>query len=229
MNKLSTKITIAVIAILVILTGAYLYVKKQQHAPVQNITQNQTPTPSPTTTQQSVVVTPQQLSRQDLLKAGVTYQDTELGYEFIAPKDVSYFKTSEQPDIRMINLIYDTESNPKSLTISINPISVPYSNVIPSNLNLMSEVKSYLQPSSRPYTKIEKCNFNNIPCVRVYFKDNPPPSDDIFFVTKNQLMNISLSNSNPQGGNSQAVNNQAAQDYYQKFLSTFKVLPEAGK
>ena len=225
MNKLSTKIIIAIIVILLVAACVYLYVKKQQHVPVQNITQSQTPIPTPTTTQQSAVVTPQQLSRQDLLKAGVTYQDTELGYEFIAPKDVSYFKTSDQPDIRMINLIYDTGSNPKYLTISINPISVAYSNVIPSNLNLMSEIKSYLQPSSRTYTKIENCDFNNIPCVRVYFKDNPSPSDDIFFVIKNQLMNISLSNSNPQDSNSQAADNQAAQDYYQKFLSTFKILP----
>jgi len=207
---------------LVLLLAAGCNSSKQannSNTPTQN-----TNTSTTTTAQNNTLVTPQQLSRQDSLKAGVTYQDTELGYEFIAPSDVSYFK-DELPNYRMISLIDDLGSNPKWLTITINPISVPYSNVIPSNLNLMSEVKSYLQPGSRLYTKIEKCNFNDIPCVRVHFKDNPPPSDDIFFVIKNQLMNISLSNSNPQGGNSQAVNDQAAQDYYQKFLSTFKVLP----
>ncbi len=226
MNKLTIKIILSAIIILAILAGLYRYSINKYRQPVQK-TSKQTNASTTTEAQNKTSVTPQQLGRQDLLKAGVRYQDIELGYEFIAPGDVSYFKTSDQPDIRTIALIDDTGSNPKWLTISIIPFSVPYSNVIPTNLNLLSDVKSYLLP--RPYTKIVKCNFNNIPCIRVYFKDNPPPSDDIFFIIKNQLMTISLSNSNPQGGNSQPVNAQAAQDYYQKFLSTFKILPESKK
>src|ERR1017187_9018950 len=148
MNKQLLKITTPILIVSAILIGLYfLNYHRQSSQPTQNNSQ-QTNTSTTTKVQDSAIVTPQQLSPQDLLKAGVTYRDTELGYEFITPKDVEYFKSNDLPDIRMINLIYDTGSNPKWLTITIYPISVAYSNVTPSNLNLMSEIKAFLQSDS---------------------------------------------------------------------------------